>query len=32
METPRESDRVAKQAGFSLHAGVISEPNQRDLF
>lgn len=28
---PRESDRVAKQAGFSLHAGVMAEPHQRDV-
>lgn len=31
LYTPRESDRVAKQTGFSLHAGVIAEPHQRDV-
>lgn len=31
LDTPRESDRVAKQAGFSLHAGVMAESRQRDL-
>lgn len=31
LDTPRESDRVAKQAGFSLHAGVMAEPHQRDV-
>jgi len=29
-EKQRTSDRVAKQAGFSLHAGVCAEVHQRD--
>ena len=28
--TPSGSDRVAKEAGFSLHAGVSTEAHQRD--
>jgi len=31
LNTPRKSDRLAKQAGFSLHAGVMAEPHQRDV-
>ncbi len=31
LDTPRVSDRVAKQAGFSLHAGVMAEAHQRDV-
>ncbi len=31
LDTPRGSDRVAKQAGFSLHAGVMAEPHQGEM-
>jgi hypothetical protein len=30
IDSERPSDRVAKQAGFSLHAGVCAEVYQRD--
>ena len=29
-DSPGGSDRVAKEAGFSLHAGVSTEAHQRD--
>jgi hypothetical protein len=29
-DSPGGSDRVAKEAGFSLHAGVSAEAHQRD--
>lgn len=31
LDTPRASDRVAQQGGFSLHAGVVAQAHQRDL-